>query len=58
MGWEAGARDLVFYSNYGRIAGRDHEWVQYALTITVVMFRQMGLEMNLEKTKAMVCTPD
>ena len=41
----------------GRIAGRDHEWVQNALTVTVAMFRRMGLETNLEKTKLMVCTP-
>ena len=25
--------------------------------MTVTMFRQMGLEKNLEKAKAMVCTP-
>ena len=57
MGWEEGARNLVFNADEGRIAGRDHKWVQVALTVTVVMFQRMGLEMNLEKTKAIVCTP-
>ena len=25
MGWEAGARNLVFYADGGRMAGRDHK---------------------------------
>ena len=37
--------------------GRDHEWVHGALAVTVAMFCRMGLEDNLEKTKAMVCKP-
>ena len=49
--------ESFFYADEGRIAGRDHKWVQVALTVTVVMFQRMGLEMNLEKTKAIVCTP-
>ena len=57
MGWELGARNLVFYANGGRIAGRNHEWVQDALNVTVAMFQRMGLETNLDKTKVMVCTP-
>ena len=57
MGWAAGERNIVFYMDYGRIAGWDHEWVQDTLMVTVAMFRQMGLEKNLKKTKAMVCTP-
>ena len=28
MEWEAGERNLVFIVDSGRIAGRDHEWVQ------------------------------
>ena len=56
MGWEAGARNFIFYVDDGRIAGKDQEWVQDALTITLAMFWRMGLETNLEKTKAMVCT--
>ena len=57
MGWAAGERNLVFYVDDGRIVGQYHEWVQDALTMTVAMFLRMGLETNLEKTKAMVCTP-
>ena len=52
-----GGKESCFYANGGRIAGRNHEWVQYALNVTVAMFQQMGLETNLDKTKVMVCTP-
>ena len=38
MVWAAGERNLVFYAYDGRIAGRDHEWVQDALTVTVAIF--------------------
>ena len=38
MGWEAGERNLVFYADGGRIAGRGHKWVQDVLTVTVAMF--------------------
>ena len=57
MGWEAGARNFVFYVDDRRVAGRDNEWVQDALTVTVSLFRQMGLAKNLEKTKTMVYNP-
>ena len=56
MGWAAGERNLVFYADDGRIAGRDHEWVCYALTVTVVILRSMGFEANLDKIKAVVFT--
>ena len=57
MGWVAGERNLFFYADDVRIAGRYHEWVQDALTVTVAMFRQIGLETNLKKNKVMVCIP-
>ena len=57
MAWAAGERNLVFYADDERIAGWDHEWVQDALMTTVAMFRRMGLEDNLYKNKAMICTP-
>ena len=38
MGWEAGERNLVFYTDDRSIAGQDHEWVQDALTVAVAMF--------------------
>ena len=41
----------------GRIVGREHKWFQDALMVTVAMLRRMGIDYNLEKTKAMVCTP-
>ena len=57
MGCAAGERNLVLYTDGGRIAGRDHQWLHDALTVTVAMFRMMRLETNLENTKSMVCTP-
>ena len=38
----------------GRIVRRDQRWVQDDLTVTVAIFRQMRLDMNLVKTKGMV----
>ena len=55
LGWEAGDRNLVFYTNNDRLAGRDHEWMQEVLTVTVEMLHRMVLETNLYKTKSMVC---
>ena len=49
MGWAAGKRNLVFYADDGRIAGRDHDWVQDDLTVELAMFQRMGMETNLEK---------
>ena len=57
IGWAAGDKNLVFYANDGRILGRDHEWVQYLLIVTVSMFLRMGLGANLEKTNSIVFTP-
>ena len=53
----SGDRNLVFYTDDGMIVGRDHEWVHNALTVMVAMFRRMGIDANLEKTKTMVCIP-
>ena len=55
--WVYGEIKLVFYTNNGRIAGRDHKWVQDPLMVTVVMFHRMGIKTNLEKTKSMVFMP-
>ena len=41
MGWAAGERNLVFYADDGRIAVRDHIWVQDTLKVTGTMFRQV-----------------
>ena len=42
--------------NDGKISGRNHEWVQDALTVTVDIFCRMGMKDNLEKCKVMVFT--
>ena len=47
MECEAGKRDLVFYADERRIEGQDHKWEHHALTLTVAMFRSMGLKANL-----------
>ena len=57
MGWAEGDRNLIFYTDDRRIGGRDHIWVQDALTVSEGMFQKLGLEMNLDKTNALVCTP-
>ena len=51
MGWAAGERNLVFYVDDRWIELTDYIWVQDALTVTVAMFRRVGLETNMEKTK-------
>ena len=41
----------MFYADDERVVGRDHIWLQDALTVMVEMFKRVGLETNLEKTK-------
>ena len=57
LGWAAGKINLVFYADNGRIAGRDHKWVQDILTVNVEMLLRVGLDTNLDNTKSMVCMP-
>ena len=52
-----GEINLVFYADDGSRIGKEHEWVQDALAVTVAMICRMGLEANIKKTKPMVCTP-
>ena len=47
MEWAEGERNLVFYTDDRRIAGRDQLWVQDALTEKVEMFRRVFIETNL-----------
>ena len=56
-GKAAGEINLVFYADDRSIAGRYREWVHGALAVTVAILFRMGLEANLKKNKAMVCTP-
>ena len=57
MGWAVLERNLIFYADEGRIGGRDHIWAKDALPVNVAIFRLVGLDTNLEKTKDLVCTP-
>ena len=57
MRWVDKERNILFYADEVRIAGRYHEWVQDALMVTVAMFRRMGIDANIENTKVMVCRP-
>ena len=44
MGWAAGEMNVILYADNGRIAGRDNEWVQDAILVTVKMFCRMVLK--------------
>ena len=57
FGWLAGEHNICFYAYDGRIEGGDPIWVQAALTKMVRMFDRVGLQTNLDNTKAMICTP-
>ena len=57
FGWAAGKRNIMLYSDNVSIAGQDQKWVQDALTVTIKVFRKMGLKTNFANTKSMVCTP-
>ena len=37
--------------------GREPDWVQELMVMTVYMLRSLDLENNLDKTKAMICKP-
>ena len=55
MGWEAGVRNLVFYADNGRRAGQGSRVVARRPEHNGRNFRRIGLDTNLDKTKAMVC---
>ena len=57
FGWSVGEHNICFYTDGGRISGQDPIWVQSVLTTMVRMFEIVGLQTNLDKTKAMICTP-
>ena len=58
LGWASGESNLVLYADAVCITDRDTYWVQYALSVIVDILNRVGLEIKLEKTKVMVCTPD
>ena len=57
MGWAARERNLNVYADDGRIGGREHIWAQDAMMVSVEILHQVGLYTNLDKIKALVCTP-
>ena len=46
--------DAFFYANDGCLVGNNPDMLQEGLNIIVELFRHMGLEMNSNKTKAMI----
>jgi len=55
----ATVRDLLvaFYADNGIIAAPNHQWLQDVLNVLVTLFRKVGLETNVDKTKIMICHP-
>ena len=53
--WSEGEHNICFYAYDGRIAGKYLIWVQAALITMVRIFERVGLQTNLDKTKAMIC---
>ena len=47
MVWASGERNLVFYADDRRVAGRYHIWVQDAMMVTVAVFRIVDIYINL-----------
>ncbi len=47
----------IFYVDEAYLAARDPNFLQVALTSLVSSFEHVGLETNLKKTQAMICTP-
>ena len=43
--------NIVFYEDYGRIAGRNTTWVHTTLTSVVMISERVGLLKNIGKTK-------
>ena len=54
--WEASEHCIVFYTENGRVFGRNPIWVQMTMTDMVRMFDRVGIQINLGKTKVMLCT--
>jgi len=50
-------RLVLFFVDDGLIAARNHEWLQMAIAKLSELFERVGLRTNIQKTKAMTCTP-
>jgi hypothetical protein len=47
----------IFYVDDAYLASWDAEFLQYALTHLVHLFKRIGLQTNTTKTQMMICTP-
>ena len=47
----------IFYADNGLVVAGDHEWLQHAIDVLSGLFEQVGLWMNIKKTKCMSCMP-
>ena len=57
FGWSVGEHKICFYADDGKIDGRNPIWINPTLTAMVRMFKRVGFQTNLGKTKEMICTP-
>ena len=56
FGWAASENCIVFYADDKQIAGRNLIWVKMTMTDMVRIFDRVGIQINLGKTKVMLCT--
>jgi hypothetical protein len=47
----------VFYVDDAYLALRDPVFLQRAIDLIIKLFARIGLETNVQKTQAMICTP-
>jgi hypothetical protein len=47
----------VFYVDDAYLASRDPEFLQRAIDLIIELFARVGLETNITKTQAVICTP-
>ena len=55
--WEAGEHNICFYADDGHISGQYSIWVQTTRTAMIRIFKRIGLQTNLGRTKSIICTP-
>ncbi len=54
---EASREIVAFFVDDGLVRSRDPIWLQSALNVLVILFESIGLRMNPDKTKVMMCIP-
>ena len=55
--WAAGEHNIFLYVDDGQIAGHNPIWVQTTPAAMASMFKRVGIQTNLGKTKAMMGIP-